>query len=130
MNKLVGGSEHKDSSELAALAKQDQGARKLKGLAAVVSSTLFQIGIPDGLESRTYGALYKILVQKGMIPLGLYRGVFPQMKVGPKSNKLSYVFTNPSKETELFSCDRVFVLSPNPVTSHASRSAQRVRSGE
>jgi hypothetical protein len=37
------------------------------------------------------------------------------MQVGPKQNKLPYVFTNPPKETELFSCDKVFVLSQKPI---------------
>ena len=88
--------------------------RKLTGLSAVVSSTLYQINIPEGLESRTYGALYRLLASKGSIPIGLYRGVYPQMKAGPKHNKMPYVYTNPSKDTELFSCDKVFVLSPLP----------------
>ena len=35
--------------------------------------------------------------------------------MGPKGNKLPYVFTNPPSDTELFSCDRVFVLSQTPL---------------
>jgi hypothetical protein len=49
-----------------------------------------------------------------MIPLGLLRGTFANMNMGPKANRMPYVFTNPSKETELFSCDRVFVLATTP----------------
>ncbi len=79
----------------------------------IKTGSLIQIPVPDGLESRTYGSLYKFLSQRDIIPLGLYRGVFPHMKLGPKANKMSYVFTNPAKDTELFSCDRIFVLSPN-----------------
>jgi hypothetical protein len=86
--------------------------KKPRGLAAAPSSTLYQMAIPDGLESRTYGALFRFLSREGQVPLGLFRGVFPQMKVGSKNNKMSYVYTNPTKDTELFSCDRVFVLSP------------------
>ena len=31
--------------------------------------------------------------------------------MGPRANKMPYVFTNPHKDTELYLCDRVFVLS-------------------
>jgi len=34
------------------------------------------------------------------------------MHLGPRGNKLPYVYTNPSKESELFRCDKVFVLCP------------------
>ena len=85
-----------------------------KGLAAVVGSGMYQIKIPEG-ETRTYGELFKSMVKDGLIPLGLYRGVLKNMQVGPKGNKLPYVFTNPPKETELFSCDKVFVLSQKPI---------------
>jgi hypothetical protein len=37
--------------------------------------------------------------------------------MGPKMNKDSYVFTNPPKDTELFSCDKVYVLSQAPINS-------------
>ena len=97
------------------------GGRKIRGLAAVKSSSLYQIAIPDGLESRTYGALFRHLAQTGVIPIGLFRGVFPQMKVGSKNNKMSYVYTNPTKDTELFSCDKVFVLSPIPMNKLTSK---------
>jgi hypothetical protein len=46
--------------------------------------------------------------------LGLLRGVFETTGTGPKSNRVPYVFTNPTKDTELFACDKVFVLSIFP----------------
>jgi len=79
------------------------------------SSSIYQIPIPDGLESRTYGALYRLLSRRKQIPLGILRGVFSHTKSGPKSNKMPYVFTNPPKDTELFTCDKVFILSQTPV---------------
>lgn len=82
------------------------------------SSSLYQISIPDGLESRTYGSLYRLLSRRKQIPLGILRGVFANTKSGPKSNKMPYVFTNPPKDTELFTCDKVFVLSQVPVGLH------------
>jgi len=85
-----------------------------RGVAAVVGSALYQIKVPEG-DTRTYGELYKSLSKTGLVPLGLYRGVFKNMQVGPKQNKMPYVFTNPPKETELFSCDKVFVLSQKPI---------------
>lgn len=37
---------------------------------AMLSSSLYQISIPDGLESRTYGSLYRLLSRRKQIPLG------------------------------------------------------------
>ena len=113
MNKLISGIEHKDYNEIAASAGTT--LIKPRGLAAVIGSSLYQISIPDDLESHTYGALFKHLAKSDMIPLGIFRGVFAQMKTGPKANKMSYVFTNPPRDTELFSCDKVFVLAQKPL---------------
>ena len=110
---LFSGVERKGRSELMALIKGDKRHER-KGVAAIVSSTLYQIDIPD-LPNRTYGYLFKHLAHQGIIPLGIYRGVFQHMKVGPKQNNHSYCFTNPAKDTELFSCDKVYVLSPTPL---------------
>lgn len=90
-----------------------------KGRSRVTSikgSYLYQIPLPD-LEAgaRTYGALYQHLSKQGMLPLGILRGTFNSLTVGPKGNKMPYVFANPSKDCELYSCDRIFVLSPKPV---------------
>lgn len=46
---------------------------------------------------------------------GLLRGTFPHTNTGPKANKMPYVFTNPPRDTELFTCDKVFVLSPDVI---------------
>ncbi len=80
----------------------------------IKGSCLYQVSLPEGLTSKTYGALYQHLAAQGSIPLGLFRGTFANMNMGPKANRMPYVFTNPGKETELFSCDRVFVLSTTP----------------
>jgi hypothetical protein len=91
------------------------GGRSGQNMKALIGSSLYQIPLPEGLGSRTYGALYSKLAERKMIPLGLLRGVFSHTNSGPKSNKMPYVFTNPPKDTELFSCDKVFVLSQQPV---------------
>jgi len=93
---------------------QQEAAAVRRGVAAIVGSGLYQIKVPDG-EVRTYGEMFTAFTKKGLLPLGLYRGVFKNMNVGPKQNKMPYVFTNPPKETELFSCDKVFVLSQKPM---------------
>ena len=87
------------------------------GIQAISGSALYQIPIPDNLETKTYGSLFKHLCKDNVIPLGLLRGVFANMSMGAKSNKMAYVFTNPPKDTELFTCDRVFVLSQKVLTS-------------
>lgn len=48
---------------------------------------------------------------------GLLRGTFPHTNTGPKANKMPYVFTNPPRDTELFTCDKVFVLSPDVIST-------------
>jgi len=88
-----------------------------KGVAAVLGSTLYQMKLPEDRAIHTYGELFRSLTKQGIVPLGLYRGVFKHLKQGPKQNRQPYVFTNPPKEVELFSCDRVFVLSQKPIIS-------------
>ena len=103
MNKLIGNTEPQSNEN------------RHMGDNTMIGSALYQIPIPDGLESRTYGALYRLLSRRKMIPLGILRGVFTNTKSGPKANKMPYVYTNPPKDTELFSCDRVFVLSQKTI---------------
>lgn len=103
LNKLIGG------------VAADRSASTGNGGGTMMGSALYQISLPDGLESRTYGSLYKLLSRRGQIPLGILRGVFANTKTGPKANKLPYVYTNPSKDTELFTCDKIFMLSPTPI---------------
>lgn len=82
------------------------------GLQAVAGSSLYQIHIPDTIQPRTYGKLVEYYAKDNILPLGILRGVFSNMSSGAKGNKMCYVYTNPHKDTELFTCDRVFVLSP------------------
>ena len=104
-------------AEIAKSSAKGPGKVNKAGVSAIESSSLYQIPIPDNLETRTYGSLFNRLITTGVIPLGLFRGVFTNMSVGAKGNKLSYVYTNPSKDTELFTCDRVFVLSPKVISA-------------
>jgi potassium large conductance calcium-activated channel subfamily M alpha protein 1 len=113
ITQLFSGVERKSKAELMGVVKGDK-VHKAKGVAAMVGSTLYQIPLPD-LTNRTYGYLFKHLASKGIIPLGIYRGVFSHMHMGPKLNNHSYCYTNPAKDTELFSCDKVYVLSPIPL---------------
>ena len=110
ISELFSGVDRKSKHELNAAIRGKANIQR-KGVAAIVGSTLYQISMPE-LESRTYGHLFKHLAATGIIPLGLYRGVFPHMQIGPKQNKTPYCYCNPSKDTELFSCDKVYVLSP------------------
>lgn len=100
--------------------KKPSLARLKSDVRTIQGSCLYQIPLPDDLSKRTYGALYQHLAQQGMIPLGIYRGIFSNMNIGPKSNRMPYVFTNPEKDTELFSCDRVFVLATSPPQQSAT----------
>jgi hypothetical protein len=84
-------------------------------LSSIKGSYLYQIPLPESMESKTYGALYEYLSKQDIIPLGLLRGTFNSLILGPMANKLPYVYANPSKDTVLYSCDKVFVLSMKPV---------------
>ena len=58
--------------------------------------------------------------------------MFPSTGIGPRLNATPYVYTNPQRDTEIFSCDRVFVLSQIPLEasglgSFRSDRAQEVR---
>ena len=110
LNKLISGTDHitdmPKSNPLLSNAR-----RPIVGIGAVLGSALYQISVPETLTIKTYGHMFRHLTKEGILPLGLLRGVFANMSMGPRSNKMPYVFTNPHKDTELYLCDRVFVLS-------------------
>lgn len=84
------------------------------GVEHIPSSSLYQIPIPEDLpEPKNYGSLFEYLAERGMIPIGLYRGVYANL-IGAKNNRLPYVFTNPPADAQVYSVDRVFVLSQSP----------------
>jgi len=85
--------------------------KDINGAELYMSSQLHQISLPDGLQSRTYGALYKLLYKRGQIPLAIMRGIFKNRGVGSRGNSMRYCFTNPSYDMEIFSCDQIVILS-------------------
>lgn len=119
VNKLIGGMESKGSYTTTKEGEEAEsvfdGVPQLD-LNKVTSSCLYQIPIPENLEPRTFGSLFKYLSNDNMIPLAILRGTFTHLKLGPLGNKMPYVFTNPNYDSELFSCDKIFVLSQNPLT--------------
>ena len=86
-----------------------------KRIKDIQGSCLYQMSIPDSFNERTYGKLFQRLSTQGIVPLGILRGTFAGMSVGPKANRAPYVYTNPDKDVELFKCDKIFVLSPKPL---------------
>jgi len=54
--------------------------------------------------NKTFDKLYKILLDRGLVTLGLYR--LP----GATDNNYPYVFSNPNQKTNVTQKDRVFVL--------------------
>ena len=60
--------------------------------------------IPEENINKTYDKLFKFLLEKNLIALGLYR--LPQAT----DNNYPYVFTNPDAKTTVTYRDRVFVL--------------------
>ena len=67
-------------------------------------SNLWQIIVPEECSKGTFDKLYKFLLEKGLVTLGLYR--LP----GATDNFYPYVFSNPNQKTNVTSKDRVFVL--------------------
>ncbi len=115
LNLLVGGIEKREIEKATNQYYKNNTGTTSKAMKGLIGSSLYQIPLPDGLVSRTYGALYSLLAKRKQIPLGILRGVFSTTKSGPKANVMPYVFTNPPKDTELFSCDKIFVLSQTPI---------------
>jgi len=66
------------------------------------------------LRSPSYGNVFEHLLGHGQLALALYRGINAHAKIGIKANTMSYVYTNPCRETDVTSCDMVFVLSSKP----------------
>jgi hypothetical protein len=86
-----------------------------KRIKDIQGSCLYQMAIPDNFNDKTYGKLFQKLSAQGIIPLGILRGTFHGLSVGPKANRAPYVYTNPDKDVELFKCDKIFVLSTKPL---------------
>ena len=86
-------------------------------LNSVADSALYLIDIPDECVQKSFSYMFQYLARTGVIPLGLLRGTMSNMSIGPKCNTMPYVCTNPDRDTEVFVCDRVFVLSPSPIAS-------------
>jgi potassium large conductance calcium-activated channel subfamily M alpha protein 1 len=114
--KLVSGGDDMDVNEMEDRYGSDK-TKKISGIAAIRGSCFYQIPIPADLPSKTFGSLVTYLSARNIVVLGLYRGVFAHISLGPKGNKMPYVFTNPPKDSEIFSCDKAFVLSQRPLRS-------------
>lgn len=75
------------------------------------TSNLWQINVPEEQINKPFEKLFKFLLEKGLVTLGLYR------MAGASDNHYSYVYTNPSqnRKTKLIVTqkDRVFVLGKN-----------------
>ena len=69
-----------------------------------VQSNIWQIPVPEEMINKTYEKLFKFLLDKGLVPIGLYR--LP----GASDNKYPFVSTNPDPNITIMLCDRVFVL--------------------
>ena len=128
VNHLVSGNNAKltsvdDYEELAA----DEEARKANDRLRARSSRIYEIPIPDGLPSMTYGCLFKQLIRRSQIPLALMRGIIKYRDQGALGNKLRYCFTNPPKDTEIFAHDSIMVLSPRPPSSTPAKEKALVR---
>lgn len=108
----------------ATLSVKFKSPTKMVSLESTLSSSLYQIPIPKEFHGGRYGDLFKQMAIKGILPLGLYRGVDSKTHRGIKMNTLPYVYTNPPESTELFPCDKIFVLATKPVhIAHLSMEA-------
>jgi hypothetical protein len=115
LNKLISGTDHIEQNNKPAFLPS---RRNMKDKQVLTGSSLYQIPVPENLQPKTYGALMKLLAKDGILAIGLLRGMLYNMNIGPKSNKMPYVYTNPSKSTEVYTCDRVFVLSQRVLTAN------------
>lgn len=77
--------------------------------------------------NQTYDKLFKHLLQKDLVSIGLYR--LP----GATDNKYPYVYTNPDPKTSITYKDRVFVLGkeiPNDLIIDVKKSKNRSNNNE
>ena len=90
--------------------------KQLKGkVRPIEDSVMYQIPVPVSFYGKTYGELFEYLcLDENVVPLGLYRGLFPGDEIGPQDNFIPYVYTNPSKDTRLCSTDYTYILSTTP----------------
>lgn len=58
----------------------------------IYQSNLWQILMPEEQYGKTFDKLFKFLLDKGLVTLGLYR------LVGAQDNAYPYVFTNPKSK--------------------------------
>ncbi len=71
----------------------------------LLSSSVFQISIPEDFSGKSYKDLLQFLLKRSMMPIGLYRSEQVWGTVSP------YVYTNPKPNVLLHAKDRVFVLA-------------------
>jgi len=83
--------------------KFEEGVLKHFG-ASLQGSNLWQILVPEEMNNKSFDKLFKFLLDKHMVTLGLYR------LEGATDNNYPYVFTNPSSKIVLTNRDRVFVV--------------------
>ena len=67
-------------------------------------SNLWQILVPEEFAHQTYQKLFKHLLERNLVSIGLYR--LP----GATDNRSAYCYTNPDPNTVITYRDRVFVL--------------------
>lgn len=128
LNQLISGPENIDRREhiikaskiVAAVSNQDYDENEYvkSKLFDISSSRMYLIPIPTDFMHKSYRVLFKYLCSKNLVPLGLYRGTFSSMTVGPRGNTLPYVYTNPDKDVELLLTDKIYVLSELAMEKH------------
>ena len=90
--------------------KKDDNVNPLEGFLEerfkddFTQSNIWQIPVPEECISKNYDKLFKFLLQRDLLALGLYR------LAGASDNKYPYVCTNPAATISLSVRDRVFVL--------------------
>jgi len=71
----------------------------------MAQSNLWQILMPEEQYGKTFEKLFKFLLDKGLVTLGLYR-----LTCSTDNYTHPYVFTNPAPKTIVTAKDRIFVL--------------------
>mmetsp|Transcript_35561 Transcript_35561/g.34597 ORF Transcript_35561/g.34597 Transcript_35561/m.34597 type:complete len:139 (+) Transcript_35561:2791-3207(+) len=92
---LVGKAEDKEKIEEEIMSQFDD---------RLSQGNLWQINVPEECVNKTYEKMFKFLLDRNLVSLGLYR--FP----GGMDNKYSYVFCNPDQKSNVSAKDKVFVL--------------------
>ncbi len=76
-----------------------------------MDSHFFLITVPANMSGKSFGELFDELAKIGILLVALQRGIWTKLGSGPNGNSFPYVYTNPTNDTRVEKCDKLYVLA-------------------